>query len=440
MTRVAVIISTFNRAKHFLPRAIESVLAQTYRDWTLWIVDDCSRDGTSQVVAAFMARDERVNYVCMPQPSGYQCGPKNLGIRSSESELIAYLDDDNEWLPNHLEVLVRALDAEQADLVYAGREYRNDDTFPHPECPCIGTFQEHNNQAWEPARLQFENWIDTSDILHTRALAVKLGGWNELVRRAADWDLMKRVALADFKVIHVPEVLTVYYWHEANIGQLPIGRPAVWTLTKNRLWFVQRMLSALRTMTNIGFDHYVLDQGSTDGAADFLAEQYRAGQLAYLRLEPTNIGISRGSNHLLDIIEAAQMHAWVVKLDSDVMVQTPNWLERMIQRSRPRHVLSPHVLGLVDHPGGAPRTHTDVQARLGYAKHLGGACNVAPAGGWHDFGRWITPGPAHGTQDAEFSARMRDKGYRLAYVEDVLVRHLGNVDAETRAAERGLVV
>lgn len=439
MAQVSVIISTYNRAEHFLPRAIRSVLAQTFQDFELMVVDDFSTDNTTAVVREFCRQDPRVMYECTPQNTGYQCAPKNLGIRSTTAPLVAYLDDDNEWLPDHLGHLVAALG--DADLVYCAREYRNDPDRPHPSPPHLGIYGNLNNQPWDPTRIHFSNWIDTSDILHTRESILKLGGWNETIRRAADWELMRRYAAAEMRVRHLPEILTTYYWHDdGNLGRLPLGNIAIWTLTKNRLWHLQQMLWSLREMTQIPFDHFVLDQGSTDGTEEFLAQEFRVGRLAYLRCEPENIGISRGSNHLLDIILPGDHYHWIVKCDQDMQLCTLGWLERMINRWKEKHVLSPHILGLVQHPGGAPRTRFDHTRRLGYAKHLGGAINVAPRDAWRDFGRWIVPAPAHGLQDGEFSRRLVDKGWKLAYVEDVLARHLANTPEAIRRQEQAQVI
>jgi GT2 family glycosyltransferase len=292
--------------------------------------------------------------------------------------------------------------------------------------------------GWDPRHIRYENWIDTSDILHTRKAIQRLGGWDEGCRIGADWNLMQRVAMADMKVVNVPEVLTKYYWHGNNqAGRQAMGQPAIWSMTYNRIYDVQRSFSSLWNLTQGPYLHYVLDQGSTDGTVDWLSDMYREGRIHYLRLSPTNIGISRGSNELLDVIMPGDYHSWIVKFDSDIIVQTPRWLERLIKRCPEKAAISPHVLGLIQHPGGAPRTSRDAKKRLGYVKHLGGAVNAAPTAAWKDFGRWVVPAPAHGLQDTEFSNRLKDKGWKLCHAEDILVRHIRNVD---HTAERRLVV
>jgi len=99
MSLVSVIIPTFNRA-NLIGRAIKSVLAQTYRDFELIIVDDGSTDDTRQVVASFA--DKRIRYLRHEHNQG-QNPALNTGVRAAKGQFIAFLDSDDEWLPTYLE-------------------------------------------------------------------------------------------------------------------------------------------------------------------------------------------------------------------------------------------------------------------------------------------------------------------------------------------------
>ncbi|MGB9592367.1 MAG: glycosyltransferase family 2 protein, partial [Candidatus Kryptoniota bacterium] len=98
---MSVIIPTYNRAD-LLPRAIRSVLAQTFTDFELIVVDDGSIDNTREVVDKFTHLDARVKYIWEPN-SGRPAVPKNKGIENASGEYIAFLDHDDEWLPAKLE-------------------------------------------------------------------------------------------------------------------------------------------------------------------------------------------------------------------------------------------------------------------------------------------------------------------------------------------------
>src|SRR3989344_7750625 len=98
---VSVIIPTYNRAS-LLSRAIESVMNQTFKDFELIIVDDGSIDNTRDMVERFRRMDARVKYL-RQENSGTPASPLNIGIKNSQGEYLAFLDDDDEWLPQKLE-------------------------------------------------------------------------------------------------------------------------------------------------------------------------------------------------------------------------------------------------------------------------------------------------------------------------------------------------
>ncbi|MBK8625159.1 MAG: glycosyltransferase family 2 protein [Saprospiraceae bacterium] len=96
----SIIIPTYNRA-HIIHRPIESILAQTFTDWELIIVDDGSTDDTKAVVDSYP--DERIRYVW--QENQERSAARNHGIRLAKGEWICFQDSDDEYLTNHLQVL-----------------------------------------------------------------------------------------------------------------------------------------------------------------------------------------------------------------------------------------------------------------------------------------------------------------------------------------------
>ncbi len=115
---VSILIPTYNRA-HVLKRAIRSVLQQSYEDFELIVIDDGSTDETKAVVRAF--EDKRLRYV--RQQNKGAAAALNLGIREARSRFIAFLDDDDEWLPDKLEVQMDMFRSERmkTGVVYTGR-------------------------------------------------------------------------------------------------------------------------------------------------------------------------------------------------------------------------------------------------------------------------------------------------------------------------------
>lgn len=104
---VSVIIPAYNAAP-YIGAAIESVIDQTYPHWELWVIDDGSTDNTSAVVERYLS-DERVHYVY--QENQERCVARNHGIRRATGHYIAFLDADDVWLPDKLNLQVAYLDA-----------------------------------------------------------------------------------------------------------------------------------------------------------------------------------------------------------------------------------------------------------------------------------------------------------------------------------------
>src|SRR5437762_7674264 len=110
---VSVILPVYNR-ESTIARAIESVLAQTYRHFELIVVDDGSTDGTARVVESF---DSRIRVVAQPHAGAYAA--RNRGLRSAHGELIAFADSDDAWLPDRLESQLPLMARPEVGLVFA---------------------------------------------------------------------------------------------------------------------------------------------------------------------------------------------------------------------------------------------------------------------------------------------------------------------------------
>jgi glycosyltransferase involved in cell wall biosynthesis len=115
--RVSVLIPAYNAAQ-YLSGALESVIAQTFSDWEIVLVDDGSTDSTPDIAANFKSKlGDRLVYI--RQLNRGASAARNTGLRQCRGELLAILDADDEWLPQHLEGGVRLLDANpEVGLIY----------------------------------------------------------------------------------------------------------------------------------------------------------------------------------------------------------------------------------------------------------------------------------------------------------------------------------
>src|SRR5690554_5871689 len=97
-----VVMPCFN-ARQFISRSIESVLAQTFESWELIVVDDCSTDGSAAYIADKFICDPRIRIESLKKNSGAAVA-RNRAIQRARGRYIAFLDSDDEWAPNKLDI------------------------------------------------------------------------------------------------------------------------------------------------------------------------------------------------------------------------------------------------------------------------------------------------------------------------------------------------
>lgn len=98
---VSIITPTYNCGR-FIAETIRSVQSQTYTNWEMLVVDDCSTDDTRTIVEEFMREDKRIKYLCNKSNSGAAV-TRNRALREAKGKWIAFLDSDDLWLPQKLE-------------------------------------------------------------------------------------------------------------------------------------------------------------------------------------------------------------------------------------------------------------------------------------------------------------------------------------------------
>jgi len=108
-----VILSTYNR-RDLVPRAIRSVLSQTFADFEFIIIDNGSTDDTAYVINEF--KDARIRFLKNPNPTKSCDGPRNMGIEMARGSLVSFIDDDDIWYPERLEKVRQAFET-HADAV-----------------------------------------------------------------------------------------------------------------------------------------------------------------------------------------------------------------------------------------------------------------------------------------------------------------------------------
>lgn len=205
-----------------------------------------------------------------------------------------------------------------------------------------------------------------------------------------------------------------------GVVSLPVARTtpprvAVLSLTRDRLEYTKHCFGTLREYAGIPFDHYVLDQGSSDGTREWLEDW----QPRFFSLAPENIGISRGINYMLEWAKSNGLYDWYVKLDNDCELTTPNTLRDSLQD--PNWILSPHIQGLDSPP--AIIGEVDVNGiRVGETSILGGIFMAVPAWVYDEY-RHAEDNPIWGMDDVRLVEWFRGRGGRVGYMLDYPANH-----------------
>lgn len=120
---VSIITPSYNTAK-YIDKTIKSVLNQTYSNWEMIIVDDCSTDITDQVIKPYL-KDKRIRYIKNDTNLGAALS-RNLALRESKGRWIAFLDSDDLWVPNKLEKQIRFMESNNYHFSYTNYEEVDD--------------------------------------------------------------------------------------------------------------------------------------------------------------------------------------------------------------------------------------------------------------------------------------------------------------------------
>lgn len=118
---VSIIMPVHNAAK-YLNESISSVLLQTYLNWELLIVDDCSTDDSFSIITHYVVQDSRIRSFKTLFPSGSPTLPRNIGVEHAQGRYIAFLDSDDAWMPDKLERQLKLFENEQVAIVFSDYE------------------------------------------------------------------------------------------------------------------------------------------------------------------------------------------------------------------------------------------------------------------------------------------------------------------------------
>ena len=201
--KFTIITPTYNR-EVLLQRTVKSVLAQTFRDWELLIIDDGSTDNTETVVQQFLI-DGRVKYYKKKNTGG--ADSRNIGASYSVGEYITFLDSDDEALPNWLETVSKYLNSETG-LASCGafKKLANGATWEDPPSE-INVYGVKKKVKFTGGSL----FIKRSIFLEIKGYDIEMptGLQSELGYR-----LIEHLRYSDFKIVSIEQCLVIIYLHQ----------------------------------------------------------------------------------------------------------------------------------------------------------------------------------------------------------------------------------
>lgn len=209
---VSVIIPTYNRAR-FISQTIDSVLAQTFSDYEIIVVDDASTDDTTQILAGYGGRIRVITLEINTGPSV----TRNIALKESRGELVAFLDSDDLWYPNMLTTTVTHLKKNSdTDLVSGAWDVIDESGQPIRPANKPSNFQ-------SAVRADFLRTIAVGNFLLPLSLLIRrkcldcCGGFDPTLRAAVDWDLFVRLAIHNHKLDLIDVPVARYRSHRASI-------------------------------------------------------------------------------------------------------------------------------------------------------------------------------------------------------------------------------
>ena len=203
---VSVIIPVFNR-ELTIEMAVRSVLSQTYSNLELIVVDDCSTDKSVEVVQRI--KDERIRVIVCDKNRG-ACAARNIGIKNSKGEIIAFQDSDDCWHKDKLEKSLFYLKEKHADMVFSALYPIN--SKKEKRIPSYNL----NFEKDKLTRLLISNCISTQTIVIRKQVTEKVR-FDEELPRFQDWDFGLQVLKNRFSVFYIDEPLVDYYMSNDSI-------------------------------------------------------------------------------------------------------------------------------------------------------------------------------------------------------------------------------
>lgn len=204
MPKVSIVLPTYNGVK-YIRESIDSIINQTFRDWELIVVNDCSTDNTLSVLMEYQNRDSRIRVISNEQN---QKLPRslNIGFNNACGEYFTWTSDDNYYLENALAEMVSHLDAHPEDMMVCADMDRIDS-----DGNIIGEFLRYDNE-----RMIYQDCVGACFMYRSKVVE-EIGEYNPEWFLVEDYEYWVRVLIAYEHIGHIGKTLYRYREHEGSL-------------------------------------------------------------------------------------------------------------------------------------------------------------------------------------------------------------------------------
>lgn len=211
---VSVIMPAYN-AESYIRQAINSVIEQTYTNWELIIVDDGSTDTTAKIIKDCLVNENRIQYYY--QENGKQGKARNLGISKSKGIYLAFLDADDLWLSQKLEIQLKEIKIKNVDLIFSDSYLFYDDILDVSKKMNIPTGVFYDKSSLKS--FLEGNKIPILTVLAKREKVLNVGGFSEVlnIQNVEDYHLWLKLIMSNAVFYSSDFVLAKYRIHSNSV-------------------------------------------------------------------------------------------------------------------------------------------------------------------------------------------------------------------------------
>lgn len=212
---VTAVITTYKRKPEVVKRALNSIIEQTYNNIEIFVINDCPADKKLvkelRKMIVESSRNRRVNYIVV-ENNGGACKARNIAIEKATGKYFACLDDDDEWLPEKIELQVQALEKQKgAAIAYCNAILRYVD-----QGKDVTRFVERQKEGDIYFEQIEKNNIGSCSFPMFRTDVLKeVGGFDINMPALQDWELYLRV-LKKYKAVYVHKPVAIYYFYDGE--------------------------------------------------------------------------------------------------------------------------------------------------------------------------------------------------------------------------------